>query len=72
MTGGWGKLFNKELHKLYSLPDVLGQWNQGGWDGHIQCTFKRYAILGAEPEGKRILWRPSHRSENNIRMDLDK
>jgi hypothetical protein len=25
MTGGWGKLFNKELHKLYSLPDVLGQ-----------------------------------------------
>jgi hypothetical protein len=29
-----------------------------------------YRVLVGTPEGKRLLWRPSHRWEDNIKMDL--
>jgi hypothetical protein len=33
VTGGWGKLHNKELHNLYCSPNIIRQWSsQGGWD----------------------------------------
>jgi hypothetical protein len=27
MTGSWRKLHNEELHKLYSLPSIIGMIN---------------------------------------------
>jgi hypothetical protein len=30
-----------------------------------------YRILVGKPEGKRPLWRPRHRWEDNIKMDLN-
>ena len=29
-----------------------------------------YRVLVGKPEGKRPIWRPRHRREDNIRMDL--
>jgi len=29
-----------------------------------------YRVLVRKPEGKRQLWRPRHRCENNIKIDL--
>ena len=31
-----------------------------------------YRVLVQKPEGKRPLWRPRHRWEDNIKMDLQK
>jgi len=30
-----------------------------------------YTVLVAKPEGKRLLWRPNYRWENNITVDLE-
>jgi len=41
--------------------------------GHVACMGKMrnvYKALMGKPEGKRPLRRPSHRWEDNIRMDL--
>jgi len=43
------------------------------WVGHVACMGKMrnvYKALMGKPEGKRPLRRPSHRWEDNIRMDL--
>jgi len=43
------------------------------WAGHVACMRERrgiYRVLVGEPEGKRPLWRPRRRWEDNIKMDL--
>ena len=43
------------------------------WAGHLACLEERrgtYRVLVGKPEGKRPLGRPSHRWEDNIKMDL--
>jgi hypothetical protein len=43
------------------------------WAGHIARTGKGrgvYRISVGNPEGKKPLWRPRRRWEDNIRMDL--
>ena len=35
--------------------------------GESRCA---YRVLGGKPEGKRLIERPRHRSEVNIKMDL--
>jgi hypothetical protein len=43
------------------------------WAGHVARKGERrgvYTVLVATPEGKRPLWRPRHRWEDNIKMDL--
>jgi hypothetical protein len=36
-TGGWRKLHNKELHKLYSLPNIvrMNKSKRMRWTGHV-------------------------------------
>jgi hypothetical protein len=71
VTGGWRKLHNEELHNLYSSPNIT-EINQGGL-GHVACIGEvRNACkrLTGNPEGKRPLRRPSHRQEENIKIDL--
>jgi len=43
------------------------------WAGHVARVGERrgvYRVLVGKPEGKRQLGRPSHRWEDNIKMDL--
>jgi hypothetical protein len=66
-TGGWRKLHNEELHKLYSSPRRMR------WAGHVARMVEKrnaYRILVSKPEGKRPLARPRRRWVDNIKMDL--
>ena len=43
------------------------------WAGHVACMGKGrgvYRVLVGKPEGRRLLGRPRHRWEDNIKMDL--
>jgi hypothetical protein len=45
------------------------------WTGHVACMGEKrhaYRILVGKPEGKRSLGRPICRSENNIKIYLQK
>jgi hypothetical protein len=75
VTGGWRKLHNEELHKLYSSLSIIriikSRWIR--WVGHVaQMGEKRnmYRLLVGKPEGKRPLGRPRCRWVDNIQMDL--
>ena len=42
------------------------------FSGYVACMGERrgvYSVLVGKPEGKRPLWRPRRRWENNIKMD---
>jgi hypothetical protein len=75
VTGEWRKLHNKELHNLYSSPDIIRQVKSRRmrWAGHVARMGeerKLYKVLVGKPEGKRPLERPRCRWGNGIRMDL--
>jgi hypothetical protein len=43
------------------------------WAGHVTCKGEGrdlYRVLVWNPEGKRLLGRPRHRWEDNIKVDL--
>jgi hypothetical protein len=70
VTGGWRKLHNEELHKLYSSPSIIRtiKSRRMRWTGNVtRMDEKRNAcrILVGNPEGKR-----PHRWVDNIKMDL--
>jgi hypothetical protein len=74
-TGGWRKLHNEELHKLYSSPSIIRiiKSRRMRWAGHVarMCENRNaYRILLGMPEGKRPLGRPRRRWVDNIKMDL--
>jgi hypothetical protein len=63
VTGEWRKLHNKELHNLYSSPDIIRQVKSRRmrWAGHVtrmREEIKVFKILVGKPEGKRPLGRP--------------
>jgi hypothetical protein len=75
VTGGWRKLHNEELHGLYSSRIIIRmiKARRMRWVGHVACMGKvrgAYNILVGRPEGRRLLARPRHRWEDNIKMDL--
>jgi hypothetical protein len=75
VTGDWRKLYNEELHNLYSLPNIMRMIKSGRmrWAGHVArrgATRNAYRILVGMPEGKRPLGRPRRRWVDNIKMDL--
>jgi hypothetical protein len=75
VTGEWRKLYNKELHDLYSSPSIIRiikSWRMRR-AGHIARMGEKrnaYRILVGKPEGKRPLGKPRRRCMDNIRMDL--
>jgi hypothetical protein len=75
VTGEWRKLHSKELHNLYSSPDIIRQVNSRRmrWAGHVARMGEKrkvYKILMGKPEGRCPLGRPRRRWENGFRMDL--
>ena len=75
VTGEWKKLNNEELDKLYSSPNTVRviKSRRMRWVGHVARIGERrglYKVLVGQPVGKRLLGRPRHRREDNIKMDL--
>jgi hypothetical protein len=66
---------NRELHNLYSSPDIIRQIKSRRmrWAGHVARMGEGrnvYRVLVGKPEGKRPLGRPRRRWEDGIKMDL--
>jgi hypothetical protein len=75
VTGGWRKLYNEELHNLYSSPSIIRiiKLRKMRWVGHVaQIGEKRnvYRLLVGKPEGKRPLVRPRRWWMDIIKMEL--
>jgi hypothetical protein len=75
VTGGWRKLYNEELHNLYSSPSIIRiiKSRRMRWAGHgARMGEKRnvYRLSVGKTEGKRPLGRPRRRWVDNIKMDL--
>jgi hypothetical protein len=75
VTGGWRKLHNVELHKLYYSPSIIRiiKSRRMRWAGHVTRMGKNmnaYRILVRKSEGKRPLGRPRRRWEDSTKMDL--
>jgi hypothetical protein len=63
VTGGWRRLYNEELHNLYSSPSIIRviKSKRVRWGGHVaRMREKRnaYRILVGKTERKRPLERP--------------
>jgi hypothetical protein len=75
VTREWRKLYNKELHDLYSLLSIIRIIKSGRmlWAGHVARIGEKrntYRLLVGKSEGKRPLGRPRRMWVHNIRMDL--
>ena len=74
ITGEWRKLYNIELHALYSSPNIISDLKSRlRWTEHVarmDQSRNEYRVLEGKPERKRPLGRPKRRWEDNIRMDL--
>ena len=75
VTGEWRKLHNEELNDLYWSTNIVHviKSRRMRWAGHVALMEGKrgeYRVLVGKPEGKRTLGRPTHRWEDNIKMDL--
>jgi hypothetical protein len=75
VTGEWRKLHNEELNDLYFSPNIVRviKSRRRKWEGHVARLGERrgvYRILVGKPEGRRPFGKPSHRWEDNIKLDL--
>jgi hypothetical protein len=75
VTGEWKKLHNEKLHDLYSSPTIVQviKSRRMKWAGHVAHIGEGrsvYRVLVGEPEEKRLLGRPRHKCENNIKTDM--
>jgi hypothetical protein len=73
--GSWRKLYNDELHSLYSSPHIVRviKSRRIRWAGHVTSMGEGrgvYRVLVGGPEGKRPLGRPRRRWEDNIKIEL--
>jgi hypothetical protein len=71
----WRKLQNEEIHNLYSSSNIVRvtKSRRMRWVGHMAHMGEGrgvYRVLVGRTNGKRLLGRPRHRWEDNIKMDL--
>jgi hypothetical protein len=73
-TGGWRKLHNEELHKLYTSPSIIRMNSRRmRWARHgARMGERRYAYMGlvGTPEVKRPLGTRRHRWAHNTEKDF--
>jgi hypothetical protein len=72
VTGGLRKLHNKELHRLYSSPNIrMIKSRKVRWAGHVarMGEMRNAYMLVRKTEGRRLFGRPRRRGENNTKMD---
>jgi hypothetical protein len=71
--GSQRKLHNDELHRLYSLPNMVRVIkSKRRWAGHVACMGEGrgvYRVLVGRPKGNISLGRFGCRWEDNIKMD---
>jgi hypothetical protein len=73
VMGGWRKLYNEELHNLYSSSSIIRiiKSRTMRWAGHVtRMGEKRNVYRLLVGKGKRPLGRPGRRWIDNIKMDL--
>jgi len=74
LTVEWRKLHYEELNDLYFSPNIIRviKLRRMRWAGHVAPMGGEEEYTGfwwGKPEGKRPLGRPSHRWEDNVKMD---
>jgi hypothetical protein len=62
-TGGWRKVYNVQLHNLYSSTSIIRiiKSRDMRWIGLVTCIDEKwnaYRILLGRPEGKKLLGKP--------------
>jgi hypothetical protein len=74
-AGGWRRLHNEELHKLYASPHIIRaiKARRVRWAVHVARMGDKnsYVISVGKPAGKRPLWGPRQIEEYNIKMDFN-
>jgi hypothetical protein len=75
VTGDWRKLYNEELHNLYSSPNIIRKiksrrMRRAGDVAQMWDKKNAYRILVGKPEGKRPLECPRCRWVDNIKIDI--
>jgi hypothetical protein len=75
MAGGWRKLHNEDLHKLYSSASTVRMIKSRRmiWAGNVARMGEKrniYKILVGKAEVKKPLGRPRRRWVDNIKTDL--
>ena len=75
VTREWRKLHNEELNDLYCLPNIFWviKLRRMKWAGHVACVGEKrgvYSVLVGWPEGRSPFGRPTHRGDNNIKMEI--
>jgi hypothetical protein len=75
VTGGWRKLYNEELHNLYSSSSIIRiiKSRRMSWAGHVARMGEKrsvYRLLAEKPEGRRPLGSPIRKLIDNIKIDL--
>jgi hypothetical protein len=67
-TGGWRRLHNGARHNLYFSPQIIRM----RWAGRVARMGKKmsaYRVLVGKPEEQRLVGRPRHKSEDNIKHE---
>jgi hypothetical protein len=75
VTGGWRKLYNEELHNLYTSPSIIRiiKSRRFRWAEHVARMGDKgnvYRLLVGKPDGKRPVGRSRRRWIDNIKMDV--